>query len=174
MRQLFMLRHAKSCWDDPSVDDFDRPLNKRGKKAAKLMAAHLRREQVRPAMVLCSAARRTTETLDLLGDALEGVPVSIERDIYEAAKGKLLARLRQLDDHLGSAMLIGHNPGLARLAEALCGGHGAARLLARLATKVPTGALLVLETSVGHWAELEEGSCRLVAFVAPADLAERK
>jgi len=174
MRQLYMLRHAKSCWDDPSVDDFDRPLNKRGKKAAKLMAAHLRHEQLRPAVVLCSAARRTTETLDLQGDALEGVSVSIEREIYEAAKGKLLARLRRLDDHLGSAMLIGHNPGLARLAEALCGGHGEAKSLARLAAKLPTGTLLTLETNVGHWAELEDGCCRLVSFVTPADLAEGK
>jgi len=174
MRQLYLLRHAKSCWDDPSLDDFDRPLNKRGKKAAKLMAAHLRRGKVRPAMVLCSSARRTSETLEFLGTALDGVPVSIERDIYEAGKGKLLGRLKRLDDHLGSALLIGHNPGLARLAEALCGAHGDADSLARLAGKLPTGALLTLETSVEHWAELEEGSCQLVSFVAPADLAEGK
>jgi len=164
------MRHAKSCWDDPSLDDFDRPLNKRGRKAARRMAAHLKTNGLRPALVLCSAACRTAETLDLMGPALEGVSVSVERELYEASKGKLLTRLRSLDDHLASVLLIGHNPGLGRLAEALCAGHGDAKARERLAAKLPTGALVVLETDAAHWGGLEDGSCRLVSFVTPADL----
>lgn len=170
MRQLFLLRHAKSSWDDPDLDDFDRPLTNRGRRNAQALAAHLGRGHVRPALVLCSAARRTCETYDILEPALEGVPVSFESSLYEATKHDLVERLRRLDDHLASVLLIGHNPGLERLAAALAAGHGEAKPLSHLAEKYPTGTLAVLETDLDHWAALEDGSCRLAQFVRPADL----
>lgn len=170
MRQLFLLRHAKSSWDDPALDDFERPLNKKGRKAAKLMADYLRKHRLRPAFVLCSAARRTRETYDLLEPALEGIPVSFEDSVYEAAKHDLLDRLRQLDDHLASVLLIGHNPGLERLASALSGGRGEPQALAALEEKFPTGTLAVLETDAAQWRALEDGGCRLVEMVRPGDL----
>ena len=170
MRRLYLLRHAKSSWDDPAVDDFDRPLNGRGLVAARLMAAHLRSAGVRPATVLCSAARRTRQTLEYLEPLLEGVPVAIEPELYELDRSGLLARLRRLDDHLASVLLIGHNPGLERLAETLAAGHGDGQALARLAAKFPTGALAVLDGEIPRWAELDHGTCRLAAFVRPRDL----
>ncbi|MGE5476195.1 MAG: SixA phosphatase family protein [Bacteroidales bacterium] len=170
MRQLFLLRHAKSSWDEAGLDDFDRPLNNRGRRAARAMAAYLRQQDLRPALVLCSAARRTRETYDILEPSLEGIPVSFEAELYEAAKHDLLERLRRLDDHLDSVLLIGHNPGLERLAGALAGGHGEAKALARLADKYPTGTLAVLETGTAHWGALEDAGCRLTRFIRPADL----
>jgi phosphohistidine phosphatase len=170
LRQLFLLRHAKSSWDDAALDDFDRPLNKRGRSAARLMARHLKSQHIRPALILCSAARRTRETYDILEPGLEGIPVSFEQDLYEASKHDLLARLRQLDDHLGSVLLIGHNPGMEHLAQALSGGHGEATALSRIAEKFPTGTLAVLETNIAQWAALEDGDCRLTELVRPADL----
>lgn len=170
MRQILLLRHAKSSWDDPALGDFDRPLNNRGLRNARAMAAHLRKAGLRPAVVLCSAARRTRETYDILEPALEGIPVSFEAELYEAAKHDLLQRLRRLDDHLGSLLLIGHNPGLERLALALSDGHGEAGPLARLAEKYPTGTLAVLDTDIGTWAALQDGACRLTGLVRPADL----
>ncbi|MCR6632943.1 MAG: histidine phosphatase family protein [Magnetospirillum sp.] len=170
MRQLFLLRHAKSSWDDPSTDDFDRPLNQRGRKNARMLAKYLKGAKLHPAIILCSAARRTRETYDVLEPALEGIPVSFEAELYEAAKHDLLARLRRLDDHLGSVMMIGHNPGLERLAAALSGGHGEAQAVARMAEKFPTGALAALDVGIGHWGALEDGSCRLSGFLRPADL----
>lgn len=170
MRQLFLLRHAKSSWDDPALDDFDRPLNNRGRRNAAALAKYLKRSRLRPALVLCSAARRTRETYEILEPALEGIPVSVEAELYEAAKHDLLARLRRLDDHLPSVLLIGHNPGLESLAQALAGGHGEAKALSRLEQKYPTGALATLETGVAHWGALEDGCCKLAAFVRPADL----
>lgn len=170
MRQLFLLRHAKSSWDDPGVDDFDRPLNNRGRRNARTLCAWLRRHQLRPALVLCSAARRTRETYGILEPALEGIPVSVEAELYEAAKHDLMERLRRLDDHLDSVLLIGHNPGLERLALALADGHGEAKPVARLEEKYPTGTLAVLQADIGPWAALQDGSCRLTAFVRPADL----
>jgi len=170
MRHIYLLRHAKSSLGEAGTADFDRKLNGRGIKAARLVAGHLGQAAIRPALVLCSAARRTRETYAIVEPVLKGVPVSTEESLYLAGRHELLSRLRRLDDHLGSVLLIGHNPGLERLAESLCGGHGEAAALAELARKYPTGALACLECGIGHWAEIEAGSCRLTAFVRPRDL----
>ena len=170
MRQIFLLRHAKSSWDDPAADDFDRPLNNRGRRNARALAAHIRRSNIHPSFILCSAARRTRETYDILSAELEGVPVSFEAELYEAARHDLLERLRRLDDQLASVLMIGHNPGLERLATALSGGHGEARPLARLAEKYPTGTLAVLEADIDQWSALRDSCCRLTGFVRPSDL----
>ncbi|MBC7908357.1 MAG: histidine phosphatase family protein [Rhodospirillaceae bacterium] len=172
MRQIFLMRHAKSSWDEPDLDDFERGLNNRGRKSARLMAKYLAKAHIRPAMILCSTAERTRATFAIIEPKLEGVPVSFENGLYEAAKGDLLDRLHQLDDHLASVMLIGHNPGMERLASCLCAGHGEAKALARLAEKFPTGALAVLETKAPRWAGLGAGDCRLVEFVLPGDLED--
>ena len=172
LRNLYLLRHAKSSWDDPSLDDFDRPLNGRGRKAARRMAAHLAATGIRPALVLVSPARRTRATWDILSGALEGVPSAIEEGLYEAGKSELMDRLRHLDEHLTSVMLIGHNPGLERLAQGLCHGHGEETAVARLKDKFPTGTLAVLETDVDRWAKLAGGTCRLTAFVRPKDIGD--
>lgn len=170
MRQLFLLRHAKSSWDEPGLDDFDRPLNNRGRRSAAALAKYLKRAKAHPQFVLCSAARRTRETYGILEEVLEGIPVSFEADLYEATKHGLLERLRRLDDHLGSVLLIGHNPGLERLAAALSSGHGEAKAVARLAEKYPTGTLAVLDADINSWGALQDGACRLTGFVRPADL----
>jgi phosphohistidine phosphatase len=172
MRRLYLLRHAKSSWDSPLVEDFDRPLNGRGRRNAQTLGAYLVRAGIRPAVILCSAARRTVETLEQLHPAVEGIPASIESGLFAASKAQMVARLRDLDDHLPSALLVGHNPGIERLAASLCGGKGDPRAVARLVRKYPTCALAVLETAAGHWAEVEDGCCRLLAFLRPADLDE--
>lgn len=172
LRKLYLLRHGKSSWDDPALDDFERPLTGRGRKAARRMAAHFAATGIRPALVLVSAARRTRATYDAMGAALVGVPMAIEDGLYEAGKSELMERLRALDEHLGSVMLIGHNPGLERLTQALIHGHGDEHAVARLKEKFPTGALAVLEADVDRWAKLAGGTCRLVDFVRPKDLGD--
>lgn len=170
MKRIYLLRHAKSSWDDVALDDFQRPLNPRGRKAAKRMAAFLAERSIRPHLVLCSAAARTRATYDRIEPSLQGVPVSFEDGLYEAGRGDLLHRLQRLDGHLESVLLIGHNPGLEKLTLALSGGQGDAVALQRLEQKYPTGALAMLETAVPHWPELDAGTCRLVEFVRPKDL----
>lgn len=169
MKTLYLLRHAKSSWDSPGSADFDRPLNPRGRKAVRSLARHLARAAIRPDLVLCSAAIRTRETLDRLGDAVAGVDTAVERGLYEATDSRLLARLRQVADAVGSVLVIGHNPGLERLALRLCAG-GDAQALALLREKYPTGALATLTAPLERWADLKPGCCRLEAFVRPADL----
>lgn len=152
------------------LDDFDRPLSGRGYKAASLVAAFLAESRIRPAIALVSAARRTRATWEAIEPALLGVPVAFERELYEAAKGELVERLRRLDDHLGSVLLVGHNPGLEKLTQSLVHGHGEPAALRHLSAKFPTGALAVLETDIAHWAQLDAGTCRLTRFIRPKDL----
>ncbi|CAA7627200.1 histidine phosphatase family protein [Magnetospirillum sp. UT-4] len=169
MRTLYLLRHAKSSWDDPAADDFDRPLNGRGRRAAQRMAQYLTERRICPALVLCSAAARTRATYDLLGAALAGAPVSFEQGLYEASLQDLSARLRRVEDGIASVMVIGHNPGMERLGAFLAGG-GEAAALERLRTKYPTCTLAVLETGIARWSGIDQGDFRLAAFIRPRDL----
>lgn len=110
MKQLFLLRHAKSNWDHSGLADHDRPLAPRGRRAATLIAAQLGRERVAPALVLCSSAARTRETLERIAPALgEGVRVQFESELYAASEQRLLERLRAVQDRVESLMLIAHS-----------------------------------------------------------------
>ena len=169
-KQLLLLRHAKSSWEDPELADHDRPLAPRGRRAAKLIAKHLRRQGIAPALVLCSSALRTRETLELIAPALgEEVPVQIEDELYAASEQVLLERVRAVADGIESLLLIGHNPGIQQLALLLAGGG---ENVAALARKYPTAALTTLEFN-GRWRELGEGRAELTGFVTPKELAGR-
>jgi phosphohistidine phosphatase len=170
MKTLYLLRHAKSSWKDDGLEDFDRPLSKRGRAAAKAMGEYLARHQIAPAQVLCSPAKRTRETLERLQDGIgPAVPVRFEKVIYMADAPALLRRLRRLNDSLPSAMLVGHNPGLEQLALILAAEQdGEPRR--QLQLKFPTGSLAVMETDVDRWADLKPGCGRITAFVRAKDL----
>ena len=170
MKRLYLLRHAKSSWDDPAVPDFERPLNKRGRKAAKAMAEYFREAAIHPAIVLCSPSRRTRETLELIAPVLDDAPLCFDDRIYEASCTTLLACLRALPPELPSVLMIGHNPGLEHLLHTLAGHTEAERILSRLREKYPTGSLAVLTTPGDHWKCLTDDACRLERFVCPADL----
>jgi phosphohistidine phosphatase SixA len=97
VRQLYLLRHAKSDWDHPKLDDHDRPLAPRGKKAMKAMARYLRREGIHPDVVLCSSAKRARQTLERVLPALgDGVDLEVEDDLYTFDADVLLARLKRV------------------------------------------------------------------------------
>jgi phosphohistidine phosphatase len=163
MPTLYLLRHAKSSWDDLDLDDHSRPLAPRGRRAAALMGGHIRSAGIEPAIVLCSTATRARETLAGLGlDA----PVEFEDGLYGASEGDLLERLRRLPPQVGSAMLIGHNPSMQELTLMLAReGDG----LSRIHHKFPTGALVALEFE-GDWSALAPHAATLAAFVRPKEL----
>lgn len=173
MKMLYLLRHAKSSWKDEHLDDFERPLNKRGRAAAAVMGAYLARQQIVPSQVLCSSSKRTRETWSFLQEAFgtEAVPVRFEKGVYMAEPIALLRRVRRLDDSLVSVMVIGHNPGLELLALSLVA-EGEQDLRGRLATKFPTGTLAVLEAEIDAWTDLRPGCCRLLDFVRARDLVK--
>jgi phosphohistidine phosphatase len=172
MKTLLLLRHAKSAWNDPRLDDHERPLNGRGERAAKAMADHIARREPHPDLILCSTAMRTRQTLAPLLKRLDGPapPISLENGLYLASEDALLARLQAVADDVQTVLLIGHNDGIGQLAADLAA-YGPSDALAALREKYPTGALAVLRAPDGTWSDLKPGSAKLLAFVRPRDLA---
>jgi phosphohistidine phosphatase len=164
---LYLLRHAKSSWSDPTLADHERPLSPRGRRDAKRIADHLLRLGIAPALVLCSTSRRTRETLDLVRPALDAATVSLEPELYAASAETLLERLHAVPEEVSSLMLIAHNPGLEELA-LLVASDGPE--LGRLETKFPTAALATLTLPRATWQRLSEADAVLAAFVVPKDL----
>jgi phosphohistidine phosphatase len=167
VKRLFLLRHAKSSWDEPGFADRERPLAPRGRTAAKRIGRHLRDQGIAPQLVLCSPSARTRETLKRLrlGD---GPEVRIEDDLYAASAGELLAVLSGLPDDVESVMLIGHNPGIEDLTLRLA---RKGEEVDRVREKFPTAALATLAFD-GGWSELAPGGAKLMAFVKPKELVQ--
>lgn len=170
MKTLMLLRHAKSSWGDPQLPDHDRPLNARGRDAAARLSRHFARTAATPTLVLCSTAQRARETLERLAPGLDPPPpVRFEPGLYLAEPQRMMELLRALPDEADPVLLIGHNPGIAALANQLV--HGGERVMrAALALKYPTGALAVIETAATRWRDLGPGT--LVEFTLPRDLPE--
>jgi phosphohistidine phosphatase len=167
VKRLYVLRHAKSSWDDPTLRDRDRPLAPRGRKAAKRMARWAAKHRVRPELVVCSSAVRAQETLRRVLPGLGEPAVWIEVTLYAAGVETLLQRVRALPEEVDSAMLVGHNPGLMELV-LLLAAPGPLRKRAR--ENLPTGALGALELEVDRWVDVSPGAARLSEFVRPRDL----
>jgi phosphohistidine phosphatase len=178
MRQLLLLRHAKSSWDDAAASDHARVLNADGQRAAAAMGQALRTLHLAPDLVLVSTARRTLQTLDALEPWDETPLIEPMDSLYLASAPQLLATLNRTAETVRSVMLIGHNPGLHDLALTLAAGMpqsaqqtGGPEAGARLAAGFPTGALAEF-TIPAHWAELAQGGGRLVRFLSPRDLSD--
>jgi len=174
MRQLLLLRHAKSSWDDPKLPDHARPLNARGKRAAKTMRGMISKLGLAPDVVLVSSARRALQTLEAL-EPFDETPLIEPMDaLYMATGPQLLHVLNETAETVRSVMMIGHNPGLHELAKLLIGEQEIESdnpLIRRVAESFPTGALA--EFSVASpWSALQPGGARLVRFVAPKDLEQ--
>jgi phosphohistidine phosphatase len=174
MLTVLLLRHAKSSWDASALADYDRPLAKRGQKAAPLMGTEIARLGLRPDLVLCSGAVRTRETLALVLPAL-GAPapeVVYDDAIYMATPAALLTLLRKLPaggKGPKTVMIVGHNPGLEELAVLLVGGGDwSARAL--MAEKFPTGTLAVVTFEASTWTGIAPGAGQLEQFITPARL----
>ncbi|KAF0099961.1 MAG: phosphohistidine phosphatase [Rhodospirillaceae bacterium] len=174
VKNILLLRHAKSAWNIPHQSDHDRPLNDRGERAARTIAAHMAAKAPRPDLILCSTAARTRQTLAPLVKALGSPtpPISLEKQLYLASESELLERLQALPENVETVLLIGHNEGIGEFAVALAG-QGTADALQRLREKYPTGALATLAVRQGPWSALAPGACELVAFVRPRDLDPR-
>ncbi len=172
MKTLSLLRHAKSSWDDPALDDAERPLADRGRAAAPRMGRHMADNGPRPDTILCSPARRTRETLALLGDPGLDVPVRFDPALYGGGPDAVLDRVRAVDDAAGHVLVIGHNPDLESLAAELAARDGSsdADALGRMERKYPTAALAVFRVPADSWADVRAGGCPLLGFTRPKDL----
>lgn len=143
MKTLCLMRHAKSSWDDPDLPDHDRPLNKRGRKAAPQMARWLGQQDLRPEFIICSTAVRAQETVKLLRDEWLPVPFNDDVGLYLAAPTQLQNVVRATSDDISCLLLVAHNPGLEEWLVTLTGEE----------RKFPTAAVAVLDADIEHWAD---------------------
>lgn len=164
MKTLYILRHAKAAPED-RAGDAERPLMKRGRKAAAAMGAYLGGLKPPPRLVLCSTSLRTRETLDEVLPSLEPAPQTLfEEALYLASASRLIERVQRLPDATESVLLIGHNPGLHQLAATLPSDATA------LAEGFPTAALAVLRVP-GSWSSLRPRHAKLIDYQTPKSLS---
>lgn len=172
MLTLSILRHAKSSWDDYELSDHERPLNKRGTKAAVDVGRHIVRSGERPELILSSDAVRTRATVAILLSEL-GAPapdVVYDSSLYLAEPVTLVGRLREVDNEIKRVMLVGHNPGLHAISLSLTG-SGDRKTLQRLAMKFPTAGLANITFPGDDWSSIKPGAGTLIEFITPRELA---
>lgn len=164
-RTLVLLRHAKADW--PDVPDHERPLADRGRLDAPAAGRRLADDGIAPDLVLCSTAARTRETWKLAAHELPHRPRTVyEERLYDASLGELLALLTETPDDVTSLLVVGHNPGMHALTEALTGSAEDAPLAHVKQTGFPTAAFSVL-TLTAPWKDVEHGAARLTGFWTP-------
>ena len=174
--RLLLLRHAKSERPEAEegLEDHDRPLSERGRLAAPRIGAYMRASGYEPALVLCSTAERTKQTLKLILPAFKKAPkIRYERALYLAEWPQLLARINKAPANASPLLVVGHNPGLEHLAIALAlqpNSAGERSRVQRLAEKFPTAALAVLDFTGTSWKRAKPGLGRLSDYVRPKDL----
>lgn len=162
MKTLYILRHAKSSWDTPEMQDHERPLNKRGRQTAPKMGKLMRKKKKLPDLVLCSTAERARQTAELVTQAssykgrLEYLP-----DFYGAPADVYLKELAKLGEAVQSVMVIGHNPGLEELLQELTGKY----------EPLPTASLAEIRLPIQSWEELlDEAAGELVYVWRPKEI----
>ncbi|MDG4650228.1 histidine phosphatase family protein [Roseibacterium sp. SDUM158017] len=164
---LILIRHAKSDWDHPGLEDHDRPLNERGRASAPRIGAWLAARGFLPQAVLCSSARRTRETWEGIASRLPDPPEPVHtRGLYLASPAAILNAMR--DTEAASLAVIGHNPGIGSLARSLCAtppDHPKFGVY-------PTGATLVLRLPARTWADVTPGTGEVAAFAVPRELPD--
>ncbi len=154
------MRHAKSSWNNIDLADFDRPLNKRGMKAAPLMGKTMYKNQFQPDLIISSPAERAKQTAILVCEAAQlNSEIQFNEKIYEASPHRLLQIISEQNDELQSVMLVGHNPGF----------EGFLRILTGELQPMPTAALAVIDLRIENWSEINSGCGTLRVLIRPKD-----
>ena len=161
MKNLFLLRHAKSSWDNAALADFDRPLSKRGISNAILLSEYIQKYNITFDLVLSSPSERTQSTLDLVLSSLDHFPTTtLKESIYPASPFSLTQLIKEQDDAINDLLIIGHNPGLHILTE---------QLTNLSIVKFPTCAFAKI-TNFNHWKDIDTGILNLESLITPKEL----
>ncbi len=160
MKKIFILRHAKSSWNDTTLSDFERPLNERGNRDAPIMGSKLNELGVMPDLILSSAANRAYTTASIIAEKINYPLSRIDKreDLYLASERKILKIINFIDNGYKNIMVVGHNPGLTDLADNL----GTLQV-----ANLPTCALVALEFAVDKWQEVHWGLGKNLLFEYP-------
>ena len=163
MKSLFLVRHAKSSWDDARLSDFDRPLNERGEKDAPRMGELLKKRGTEPDLIYSSPALRALTTAKIIGGVL-GYPenkIQTDRQLYHSDEERLLTFLRNIPDSNNGIMLFGHNPGLTEFAN---------ELFKESIGNIPTAGIVTGQLIINSWKEAKPGCGKLLFFDFPKNL----
>ncbi len=167
MLDLYILRHAKSSWKDLSLDDFDRPLNKRGQLNATQMGRFLVEKNVSPELVLCSTANRCKETLKrTISEGFTPSQHVFLDQLYMASSSEIFEEINNTSETVSSLMIIGHNPGLENLIELLVKNKKHPDFLS-IRAKFPTCALAHIQFDIDYWSKLAPNSGSLYCYITP-------
>lgn len=160
MKTLTIFRHAKSSWDDPELDDHDRPLNKRGMRDAPIMAKRLKVSGIRPSLILSSTAVRAWETAKLIASEINYPPEFLQREraLYHAGVAGIIDVIAAQDNGFNSLLLVGHNPGLTEFAN---------RLIPRLTDNIPTSGFVAFSLGIDDWNVAKPKSVDLIEYDFP-------
>ena len=161
MKTLYLIRHAKSSWDDPFQNDFERPLNSRGRSDAPRMARRLKEKEVHPDLMLSSPAERAISTCKIMAGKIgyDINNVRTDRRLYHASEDELLQVVRELHDANDEVVIFAHNPGLTDFAN---------RLYRRNFTdNIPTCGIVALKFDIASWKDATWGSGKVVFFDYP-------
>jgi phosphohistidine phosphatase len=161
MKTLFVLRHAKSSWDDSRLSDFDRPLNTRGEETAPFMGKVMARKHFKPDLIVSSPAERAKRTAKLASKAANfDCPLEFDKRIYEASPQTLRKVVSETMNDKNSIMIVGHNPGM----------EGLVRLLTEKEEPMPTASLAVIELDIDDWNGLAPATGKLVEMLRPKEI----
>ena len=160
MKTIFLLRHAKSSWDDASLSDFERPLNERGLNTAPFMGEVIVRRGFVPAIIISSPASRAAKTAVLVKESA-GINANILYDdrIYEASPNMLKQVVSEVEDAFDSALIVGHNPGM----------EGFIRYLSGQVEPMPTAALAALKLKIDSWSDIDADCGKIIEVIRPKD-----
>ena len=163
MRTLFLIRHAKSSWDNPGLRDFNRPLNERGLHDAPLMAHLLAKQGIKPDLLVSSPAKRAITTALFFAEAfdVEGDAVVQEQDIYEAALMDILRIVSQLPDTAQVVLLFGHNPTLTDVAN---------RFSEKYIDNIPTCGIVQIVSDEESWQAFDEANATVRRCFFPKEV----
>ena len=159
-RQLTLLRHAKSSWDDAKLKDRNRPLNERGERDAPLMGKRLHASGARPTLIITSPAVRARRTAQIIAREIGFPQEFLQREdaLYLASPDEIIAVLARQENSFKDVVVCGHNPGLTELANRLTGAG---------IDNVPTTGVVVIGLDLKHWAELADAQGELLLFDYP-------
>ncbi len=161
MKTLYLLRHAKSSWDNSGLSDFERPLNDRGFAAAPVMGKALREREFVPELIISSPAKRARQTAELVKESaeIEG-ELRFDGRIYAASTSELVAVIAETADDAKSLMLVGHNPGFENMVSVLTGKY----------ETMPTAAVAVIDIEIEKWSEISPECGVLRELLRPKEL----
>lgn len=164
MKRLIIARHAKSSWDFPELDDYERPLNKRGKRDAPVMGRRLAQRKVKPESMITSPAKRAADTAKLIANEISFSLQKLKKDpsFYHASNRNMIGALHCISNDVKTLMIFGHNPGLTELTNFLSGED---------IYNIPTCGIAEIEFDISSWDEIEKNTGKLVSFDYPKKLS---